>query len=504
MRAGRWPGLAAAVLLAIAFRDLWLRNPHDPVSDAVFAVGALPWPVVIGAALWLAWQRARRGFSDPRPVHGIAICLAGLALAAFWQAQTADHGALMFVALGFVWVAMAGLVAGRSGLRSQAVSAALLLMGMPLPRPLESEIVWWLQRWTASGASALLQALGQEFEKAGVMLREGERAFQVVDSCSGLTGILLLLLIAVFVREMLVLPRVRALILLGLAPAVGYVVNVFRVAYVASSATTESMASGGGDHSLQGIAVLMGGTMLLYGLGLWLEPKRDVAVLQDPPLREEVLASPRSLVMALAVASSLFLISFVSPSKLSREELVQEPLVFTPIEVEWESRPAPFEPFFDGQFGELYHRRLVRVSEEYPFPFIDVMIGRAPQDAEMPTRLFSSKGLYPGPAWELLKVSRERVWLLDREVESAIAAPNAEAEHALIYVWRVGYRGFVDESLRRFLMGDRQAPHATRSPPLLVRLAAYAPHGGPVALDRAKKRLDRFIAEHREQLISLR
>jgi hypothetical protein len=39
--------------------------------------------------------------------------------------------------------------------------------------------------------------------------------------------------------------------------------------------------------------------------------------------------------------------------------------------------------------------------------------------------------------------------------------------------------------------------------PTLVKLIAYAPHGGQLALDRARQRIDRFIADFREELMAL-
>jgi len=158
---------------------------------------------------------------------------------------------------------------------------------------------------------------------------------------------------------------------------------------------------------------------------------------------------------------------------------------------------------FNGVVAGKFHRRYRNLTDgDRPLRFVDILIGQETDGDSFPARFFSSKRLFPGPDWNLVRRYRERIWILDRDVDVAVASPTSDAEYAWVYAWRPRHRGFIRESWRHLLALDA-GPFQRESQPTLVKIVAYAPHGGELALDRAKQRLNRFVSDFREELLAL-
>ena len=92
--------------------------------------------------------------------------------------------------------------------------------------------------------------------------------------------------------------------------------------------------------------------------------------------------------------------------------------------------------------------------------------------------------------------------MLKRDADLAVASQGPGGQHAVIYAWRPRHRGLWRESWRD-LLALESSPFRRQGPRAAVRLVAYAPHAGQLALDRARQRLDRFIVAFREELADL-
>lgn len=512
-------------VIAIAFRELASGTATSHLDSAVFLIGALPAPVVLAVAGWLAWQR-RAPWHAPRSQSHVWFTTLGLAaVAVFAWARAIGKTDLLFGALALTFLTLVGLFADRTTRRRQLAPALVLLFGFSIPHPLESEIVWRLQLWTARWANELLQLGSREFKRAGVVLRDGEHTFQVVDSCSGLTGILILLLVACLVRELFDLGKVRSTILFLATVGIGFVVNVFRAIYVASSPNPEELAGVGADHTLQGVVVLMLGTALVYAMAFRLDEGRQEddsgadslqpesraeSRAETEPEAQSTNAPPRASLILAALLSSLLLgLSFALPAGFLAAGETPGPveISFPTKGTGWTSEEAPPEHLFNGHYIQLFNRRFTRTGESGPLPFMDVFIGQGIRESDYATRGFSSKRLYPGPNWDLVSRERKRAWSLGREVDRVIAAPEPEAnrEHAVLYVWKTGEGSLPVESLRSFLGLDDLAGGGVGGAqlPVVVKLIAYAPHGGELHIDRAEQRIERFIRDHGEAMRAL-
>lgn len=533
------------VLALTAFRMLWLGPARYDVDSLLFLPGGLPALTVLLLVSWLVWRRRSQllpvppAAEDAAPSRGGRVgpdgtvlggrlwagglggLLAGVGTGLFAWAVVTARADLMLPSLGALGLAFATAFRGGTGFRAGFLPALVLLLGVRLPKPLEDELVWHLQTWTALWAGRLLELTDRGFVQSGVILRDAEHTFHVIDSCSGLNGIAILSLVALIVRELFASGGLRTWLVVVLAPALAFGLNLLRVAYVASSPDPEALAGIEGDHTLQGLTVLMMGTALLYGLGWLLERRPSGAPqgLEEPEgprapgpmeLRHDPAGTLRSqpsvLPGRLAVVwlSALALLSWTLPRFADPGWALPATGIDLPQEREgWTSGPAPHDLFFTGAFPRKLHRRYSKSARGSGAPqIVDVLIGYEIPNTPGSTRMMSSKRLIPGPEWRLEERSRERIWLLDREAELSVASRHPGGERAWVYSWRPRDRGLWMESWRAFLALD-ESPFRRARPRALVQLVAYAPHDGQLAMDRAKQRLDRFVMSFRDELSAL-
>lgn len=499
----------ALILFGWAFRDLLLLGREEAgFSQAVFSIGALPPPLVFGVALWLAWRTRASWAPDSSPLdsaipHGrgsaVRLLLPGLGLVLafglFAWSHISGKTDLAYASAALVLVVFGALQAGWPGIRATGLPVSALLLGFAIPSPLEYELVWRLQVATAGGAEWLLSGLGHKIRRAGVTLRDGEHSFQVIESCSGLSGTMILLLLTLVIINLLELRRRNAFVLFLLTLPVSFAANVIRVSYIAASDNPEALAGPGGDHTLQGVAVLMGGSLLLYGIGLAL----DVHFGSESLPREETknARSPLASFILPGIAAGFVLLSFLIP-RGEFEPGAVDPIVFPKDRRGWKSEAAPAASYFTGAFQSKLHRRYRHASSgERPLEFIDVLIGRERREGPLRSRLFSSKRDAPGGDWNVLEFETKRLWDLGHDARIAVAAPATDLEHAIVASWILPHRNMWRASLERFLALDRHLPPDERDA-TLIRVIAYSRHGGDSAVGRAQTRLNEFLRDFQD------
>ena len=261
---------------------------------------------------------------------------------------------------------------------------------------------------------------------------------------------------------------------------------------------------------------------MLYGLGLLLSgrshgasgsPSRDApttrprAAAARPSGELGELGEPgaphasRRRAIPFAWASLLLLASWLGAPATERRDVPAIPAL-PEARAGWRSEPAPHDPYFTGTFASSLHRRFEqRPRPGQPPEVVDVLIARATPGKGGSSRLFSSKRWIPGPEWDLVSSRRERLWRLGgREVVLATST-RPSGEVALVYTWTLHDDGWLRVSLRDWLGGAQAtSDDGVRT---FIRLTAYAPHDGQLALDLARQRLDRFAARFLPELDGL-
>jgi exosortase len=486
-RARTWP-LAALALAVLAYAPLLRASGFVPTrygfEQALFRPAPMPGALVLAIAGWLAWRRRARA-APVRPVFAAAL---------FACAVSASTWATLTQAPDLLFASAAAIVLAIGG-RAMALPAVVLLLGLALPPPLEAELVWWLQRASASGAALLLRALGRDVELGGMILWIGAHQFQVIDGCSGLRGILILSLVALIVRELFASAGAREWIVVAIAPLVGHALNVVRIAWVAAGTHPDDLSGFASDHTPQGIAVLVVGTAALYALG------RSLARAHPPDPIPAASTPLRWRGAALALAALA-----VIPLAVPRFPAPRDPaaLAFPDARAGWTSEALAPDPSFIGVLppGQFVHRRYAKTASDGVARTVDLFAVNEVPPPQSTSALFGSKLAWPGAGWRLLDQRRTALVPLGREIALSHAIYGSGPEHAMSYLWSARDAGLAGESLRALLALDA-SPWRRARPRVLVQLVAPTPRGGPVAHEIARRALDAFVADFHADLEAL-
>lgn len=503
---GRFRWIGAALVLAVgvfAFRPLFSHSlpilARSSLEGWFFRPSQLPSPLVLGISGWLLWRRRARLHALPaRSDWRTATAFAVLGTAPFVWAYLTRAADLLLPSLAATLLASAAAVRGRPGCRVVLLPALVPLLALQIPAPLQHEIVWTLQLRTAAGAAWLLEHLGLQVAQRGVMLVSADGAFQVIDACSGFRGIQILTLTAFLVRELFPASGRRQWLLILIAPGLGYALNVVRIAYIAAGPDSGVLPGAEADHTVQGLAVLSIGSGILYGLGWALDRLREPGSAGPAPVGVDEPGRTAAWGLAAAWIGGLALLS-LTLRPLASEPAYPPPVRFPETGPGWTSEPLAIDPLFVGSLpkGQALQRRYeLRVGRR--LEFVDLFVGYEVAGQPNTSRILSTKLRRPGPDWDVERSGRTRVWELGRDADLTLASREPSSERALVLSWRLRDEGLWRECLRSLLaLEPSERRHG------VVRLVAYAPHDGQLVLDRARQRLDRFIAEFRDGLAAL-
>ncbi|TFG96439.1 MAG: exosortase/archaeosortase family protein [Myxococcales bacterium] len=518
-RAFSWEGrpraLGAAALLLVgvfAYRALLLdalRPPTSPEFEQWFFTPEQRSPLLpLGVALWmLVRRRARLRALPDRAAPGLVAALLALGGVCFAWACLAGASSLLLPSLAANLLAFVGAQKGRAGCRSALLPALLLLLGTRIPVPLRDEIVWWLQVSSARGAAWLLESAGADVVLAGVQIHSGNYAFTVIETCSGLRGIEILTLIAFVIRELFAAAGWRSWIVVAIAAPLGFALNLVRIAAVVgltAGDVVEGIPPEGLEHTPQGMAVLFAGTALLYLFGRGLAPSLSSAARAgDERVDESRRSSPAPRrgwgAGALLVLAVLATFSLVAPA-LPRIAL-PAPIELPVEQAGWSGEELMPDRVFIGQFtqGQVLYRRSHAEARGQAPRVVDLLVGY--EAIENPSsRLLSPKLLVPEHDWSLAEVRPARIWLLGLDAQLAVASRDSELMFG--YLWRLRDEGIWRETWRAALSLD-VGPLRREGRRVVVRLTTPLEKDGPVARDRAKRTLDRFVSDFRNELAGL-
>jgi len=509
-----WIGPAAVAALALLAYSPLLRQglslaAAQPLDGWLFRPSKLPALLVLAVAGWMLWRRRSRiaGASE-RSAPVAAGFAAALGTGLYVWTLLTRAADLLLPSLAASGIALAAAARGRAGVRAVLLPAAVLLLGVRMPTPLQDEVVWRLQLWTAAGAAWLLRLSGEALIHGGVILRNAEHSFHVIDGCSGFAGIQILVLASLIVREIFDDAGRRAWIVVLIAPPLGFALNVLRIAYVAASPDPEALAGLEGDHTPQGLAVLAAGAGLLYTLGWALQyGSRRRARRELPTGTGERPAHRTPWPAAAAWLAGLWLASFlVPPFEASISGSPAAAISLPGSGSGWTSERLIPDPYFvGGGLGpdRLLHRRYrPRGAPPESLTAVEVLVGAASPERPSASHLLSSKLLRPGPNWIIETEKRARIWTLGQDADLVTAARPDRDERAVLYHWRLGHAGLWRESWRA-LLALESSPFRRSEPSRVVQLVTFTAHDGDLVLDRAKQRLDQFVLDFREALQSL-
>lgn len=188
-------------------------------------------PLIIAAAVMLAWQSHRRRKAveaSPARVAGWTVLLLGLVLMFLARTQgvlTAEAFSIILVISSCVL-----LTGGWAALRTYAFPIAFLIFAVPMPGWLIDSATVPLKVFISDLVTKSLYAAGYPIAQNGVMLMIGSYQLLVKDACSGLNSIFALTAIGVFYAYVFRWhEKIRSLLLLAAIVPITIAANFVRV-----------------------------------------------------------------------------------------------------------------------------------------------------------------------------------------------------------------------------------------------------------------------------------
>ena len=491
---------AGLCLVAIAYRELlWFapkRGLGEELEQFFFVPSQTVAPLVVLLAAWLVFRRVRRLRSLPpaaqAPILGGAL-LAGGAAIHLWGTATGASD-LLAPSLALVGLGAAAWWRGRPAVRRLLLPAAFLLFAMPLPAPLLNEVVFRLQIATADFSGVLLSLLRVPHSVAGDQILRPQQTFSVIETCSGLRSIETLTMVAVLMADLFRRSGRHLAVLVLAAPPIALFLNGWRAVALILNPHSEIVAV----HNLQGIAILLGGLVLLFLLDGLLERllRRRPGTPAALPARAEAEArwpaAPLAVLAALSLAALAlprFEVPPPEPMRLSEQLATGIGDLF--------SREIETDRLFLGSAGfrDSATRRFTR--DGHP---VDVFVGVGWRAGRARSAL-APKTAIPGSGWILERAEPRTPVPGGVAVWSGIY--RSATRRLLVYHYVDGAEGLVTETLRALTAID-VSPLGGAREPRVVRLATDLEAPVATGLAPAQARLDAFYQELRPVLEHLK
>jgi len=501
-----------AVLAAVAFGPLVTFEPESNLVaefEGVFFTPSDTSPaVVLLLSAWLVYRRRDRLLA--LPVGGgnrwLAAGIGLLAAAILAWAKFVGANDLRVPALMATVLATGALFGGARGVRILALPAVLLLFAMPMPAPLLNAVLFRYQFWTAELTGFLLHAMGLSAFVAGdQILREGN-SFAIIETCSGVRITETLTMLTILMLDLFRRRPLHSVILLVLAPVVAFVCNGVRAVTLILNPAADIAEV----HTLQGIGMLLGGLLVLYGVdGLlaWLLPRPASAAASPTPAAPSrgdgataVGRASASARLATGGMAVLAVISLAVPewSASPDSELEASPRVplaladFRQLD-SWASGEYPVDRRFQGRVG------LQRdVSRRYFHNGDTVILYVAAGQREFrPRSVLFSKAELPGSGWNTYDQGTTELDAARNDVQWRVVVSGTR--RFLLWSWQENAGGLWEESLRS-LLGLDLSPLRRPGEPMVIRMATPLIGTEPEHRAEAEARMRRFYAALRPEL----
>ena len=219
---------------------------------------------ISGYMLWASSGKLRTLDIVPDYLFGVPVTLAGIAMLA------AGHlGALVSLQQLSLLVTLAGFILmlfGRRVLHAMWVPLLYLLLAMPVWDPLLGRLRPPSQVLSGGIAVSLLHSIGVPAVQEGTLIVLPNLILDVLPECSGVNQLMAIVAMTLPAAYLWLNGYARRVTLVGIAVAIAYLSNGFRIAVVGFLA---HQGLGNGDmrnmHLFEGLAVSVLGYMLIFG-----------------------------------------------------------------------------------------------------------------------------------------------------------------------------------------------------------------------------------------------
>jgi exosortase/archaeosortase family protein len=365
-----------------------------------------------------------------------------------------------------------------------------------------------MQFWTADFAGALLNMMGASaFVTGDLILREGN-SFAIIETCSGVRITETLTMLTILMLDLFRRRPVHSAILLAMAPVVAFFCNGLRAVTLILNPHSDITEI----HTLQGVGMLLGGLLVLYGIDGVLGklfprgPEVNAQIMEtaskpNRAQRSEIasLARWRSRGVAAAFAGFAAIALALPPwTELTGETAAVHYMVpFADTEMAevgaWSSVLVPVDRRFNGRVG------LQRdVSRRY---FLDGdsvrLYAAAGERGFRSNSVLFSKVTLPGSGWNTYESGEME--LDPGGIEATWRVAVSGTRRYFVVSWQENAGGVWEESLRS-LLGLDLSPFRRPGEAIVVRLATDLPGMDPSDRAIAAARLWKFYRDLRPEL----
>jgi EpsI family protein len=458
-------GVIALILAAIAYRPLFESGGgydlEQEVEGLFFHSSASGPSVVLFVALWFIYRRWHRLVALPRRASwalGLGLLLPCV-LSYGWAIYTGSQNLLIF-ALMLNLTGGAALTWGARALRVLALPTAFLVLGMRIPTALLNEILWSFQIWTAEYTGFLLHLVGQPATVAGDQILLPDQHFAIIETCAGLRSCESLTMLAFLMVDLFRRRGLHAGLLIGLAPLVAFGVNGFRALTLILNPHSEIHEI----HILQGVAMLLVGLVILYGIDGGLE--RLLARYGRPAARRRTPRMPPEETSRhagpLVATASLIALGVLSATLPRWEAPARGSLPFPDSQIPkefdaWTSTALKTDLSF---LGIVRYRARVDRRYERNGKTVELFVGVGSRDPRNGSP-FSPKSAFPGSGWwreETRQISLEPgIRQGAREARVSVLRYGTGGRRKLVMDWTEGSKGLAGETFRYMTALDNSA-----------------------------------------------
>jgi exosortase len=440
-------------VLGVVYRSLLVWDPGAPglpgVGWFVFGLSDTAPQIVFAFVLGLVlyrWDWIVRAGGPRSPALGIGALV--LSLSSFVWGRHAGALEFLVLSLGLLVLGSALCVLGRRAGRELAPALVILLFAIPIPGVVLNHVLLPMQLVAASQLEWMLHALGIPAIREGIALQLPHRAISVIETCSGLRGILMLTMLATCWATFFSLRPLASFIMIASAPVIALLVNAIRILSISLTPHSDFSAV----HSLQGLAVFAGGIVLLIGVDValshtmgWQRRARSTApttVILSEGWRRRVL--PTALVVLATLVASVAL-----PVHLPQMG-ARSPVELPATVGEWKlDEKVKVDSLFLG-------RALVRshVQRRYEMGHESVTVFVAVDDRLDRSRsVLSPKMGLPGPEWTV--DDQGHLPLGPDDLDARWLVARWRVSHVSVLYWYEAVGRLSSEMLRAWLATDR-------------------------------------------------
>jgi exosortase len=196
----------------------------------------------------------------------------GVARFNLWPLSSTNQGVLIVLGIVLIWMGMFALCFGARAFRAASFPLLFLLFTVPIPEPILSKVIAFLQRGSADLAEAFFQLARIPYFRQGFIFELPGVTIRVAEECSGIRSTLALLITTVLASHLFLRSNWRRLLLILVVVPVAIFKNGLRIATLSALAIYVNPAFLQGDlHHHGGVVFFLIALLPMALFLMWLE-----------------------------------------------------------------------------------------------------------------------------------------------------------------------------------------------------------------------------------------